>query len=77
MLIQAIPAVILGILTVFFWKKGRSRESVLILEGKLDRDTIIDDGIQTVPLVKQILHIFSRFNIVLMIINGWIHNSVL
>ena len=68
---------ILGVLTLLFWRRGRSRESVLALEGKLAEGTIIEDRFKTTPLLRQVGHIFSRFNLVLMILNSWFHNSVL
>ena len=77
MVIEGAPSVIIAALTILFWFKGKSRETILVLEGKMAQDTIIDDRFQTVSLIKQFLHIFSRFNLVLMVINSWIHNGIL
>ena len=77
MFIEGIPSVLVAILTLLFWFKGKSRETIMVLEGKMGKDTIIDDRFQTVSLLKQCAHIFSRFNLVLMILNAWVHNGFL
>ena len=77
MVIEGAPSIIIMILTVFFWFKGSSRETILMQEGKLSKNTIIDDRFQTVSVWKQVGHIASRFNLVLIIINGWLHMGVL
>ena len=48
-----------------------------MLEGKLAKGTVIEDRFKSIPLLKQVGHIFSRFNLVLMIMNSWLHKSVL
>ena len=52
MLIEGAPSILIMILTVFFWFKGKSRETILIQQGKLNKDTIIDDRFQTVSIWK-------------------------
>ena len=77
MVIEGIPSVVIAVFTLLFWFKGKSRESIMILEGKIDRNTIIEDKFKTVSLSKQFLHILSRFNLVLMILTTWVHSGML
>ena len=43
MVIEGFPSVIIAVLTILFWFKGKSRETIMVLEGKMDSGTIIDD----------------------------------
>ena len=44
MVVEGAPSVILAILTLLFWFKGKSRETVMVLEGHIERGTIVEEG---------------------------------
>jgi len=70
-LVQGIGAAVFGLATFILWKRGKSRETVLVLQKQENGEEILGDlqNKAMPPIWAQIKHIFSRFNVLLIIFN--------
>jgi len=70
-LVQGIGAGVVALATLILWKRGKSRETVLVLQKQENGEEILGDlqNKAMPPIWAQIKHIFSRFNVLLIIFN--------